>query len=525
MRQAMAGTFLMALLALASGQPIAAAPFSDLVAIDSGRLRGAVQDDVLSFKGIPFAAPPVGDLRWRPPQAAAPWTGVRPAVAYGSDCMQKPFGGDAAPLGTAPAEDCLVLNVWRPARASAGKLPVMVWIYGGGNVNGGSSPAVYDGSAFARRGIVFVSFNYRLGRFGFFAHPALTAQTPAGPLGNYGYMDMIAALQWVKRNIGAFGGDARNVTVVGESAGGAAVHVLMTSPEARGLFAKAIVESGGGRSLLGPMLDLKTAEAAGVSFAHAMGIEGGGPDALAALRALPADKIVNGLDLVALFNPAQRKNFAGPMIDGKIVVETPEQAYLAGHAAKVPMIVGANSADIGYSMAKTVDEALAPYGASLDAAKLAYDPGNSGEARAVGSRAMMDQMMVEPARFVARTVSAGGRPAYEYRFSYVADSMRGEWKTGAPHASEIPYVFDTVNAKYGAKLVPEDEAVARSANGYWANFAKTGNPNGAGLPRWPAYSAAKDMLLDFTAAGEPAAARDPWKARLDLTAALAGKAE
>ncbi len=524
MRQAM-GAALLVLAALASGQPIAAASFSDLVAIDSGRLQGALQDDVLSFKGIPFAAPPVGDLRWRPPQAAATWSGVRPALDYGHDCMQKPFGGDSAPLGTAPAEDCLVLNVWRSAQASAGKLPVMVWIYGGGNVNGGSSPSVYDGSAFARKGIVFVSFNYRVGRFGFFAHPALTAENPAGPLGNYAYMDQIAALRWVKRNIAAFGGDVRNVTVIGESAGGASVHMLMASPMARGLFAKAIVESGGGRSLLGPEPDLKAAEAMGINFAHAMGIEGDGSDALAALRGLPADKIVNGLDLVALFNPAQKKNFAGPMIDGEIVVEPPERAYLAGHVAKVPMIVGANSADFGYSMAKTVDEALAPYGAALDAAKLAYDPGSSGDARAVGSRVMMDQMMVEPARFVARALSSGGQATYEYRFSYVADSMRGEWKTGAPHASEISYVFDTVAAKYGAKLTPEDAAVALSANGYWANFAKTGNPNGAGLPHWPAYSTTKDVLLDFTAAGQPVAGADPWKARLDLTAALAGKAQ
>ena len=174
---------------------------------------------MLSFKGIPFAAPPVGDLRWKPPQPVTPWTGVRPATAYGSDCMQLPFPGDAAPLGTPPAEDCLVVNVWRPADAST-KLPVMVWIYGGGFVNGGSSPAVYDGSQFAKRGVVLVSFNYRVGRFGFFAHPALTKESPNGPLGNYAFLDQIAALKWVQKNIAAFGGDAGNVTIFGESAGG-----------------------------------------------------------------------------------------------------------------------------------------------------------------------------------------------------------------------------------------------------------------------------------------------------------------
>ena len=192
----------------------AGTPFADQVKVEGGTIKGAVADGVLSFKGIPFAAPPQGDLRWRPPQPVVAWTGVRPATAYGHDCMQKPFGGDAAPLGTEPAEDCLVVNVWRPAEKGAAKLPVMVWIYGGGFVNGGSSPAVYDGSQFAKHGIVFVSFNYRLGRFGFFAHPALSAGGPGGPLGNYGFMDTIAAMKWVKNNAAAFGGDPANVTVV-----------------------------------------------------------------------------------------------------------------------------------------------------------------------------------------------------------------------------------------------------------------------------------------------------------------------
>ena len=191
--------------ALGWGVLAASTPFADQVKVEGGSIKGAVADGVLSFKGIPFAAPPQGDLRWRPPQPVVAWTGVRPATEYGHDCMQKPFGGDAAPLGTEPAEDCLVVNVWRPAEKGAAKLPVMVWIYGGGFVNGGSSPAVYDGSQFAKHGIVFVSFNYRLGRFGFFAHPALTAEGKGGPLGNYGFMDAIAAMKWVKNNVAAFG--------------------------------------------------------------------------------------------------------------------------------------------------------------------------------------------------------------------------------------------------------------------------------------------------------------------------------
>lgn len=221
----------------------------ETVTVETGKLKGPAAGGVVSFKGIPYAAPPVGDLRWRPPQPAARWSSVRDAAAYGHDCMQLPFPSDAAPLGTTPAEDCLVLNVWAPKHRT-GKLPVLVWIYGGGFVNGGSSPAVYDGSQFAKRGLVFVSFNYRLGRFGFFAHPALSKEGKDGLLGNYGYMDQIAAMKWIQRNIAAFGGDPHQVTVFGESAGGGSVHMLMTSPLAVGLFQRAIVESGGGRALM-----------------------------------------------------------------------------------------------------------------------------------------------------------------------------------------------------------------------------------------------------------------------------------
>src|SRR4029453_9296584 len=235
-------------LTVAFGAALAAAP----VKTEGGLVSGVVADGVQSWKGIPFAAPPIGDLRWRAPRPAAPWTGVKEARAYANDCMQLPFPSDAAPLGTPPAEDCLYLNVWAPEKPAAPKLPVMVWIHGRGFVNGGGSPAVYDGSEFARRGIVFVSFNYRLGRFGFFAHPGLTKESPDGPLGNYGYLDQIAALQWVQRNIAAFGGDSKEVTLFGESAGGGSVNTLMISPLARGLFQKAICESGGGRAN-GPM--------------------------------------------------------------------------------------------------------------------------------------------------------------------------------------------------------------------------------------------------------------------------------
>ncbi len=487
---------------------------SDEVKIETGRLKGTTRDGVISFKGIPFAAPPVGNLRWRPPEPAKPWTGVRQASEYANDCMQKPFPGDAAPLGTPPAEDCLYANVWRP-QTSASKLPVMVWIYGGGFVNGGSSPAVYDGSQFAKRGVVFVSFNYRLGRFGFFAHPALSKENPSGPLGNYGYMDQIAALKWVQKNISTFGGDRANVTVFGESAGGGSVFMLMTSPMAKGLFQKAIVESGGGRTLLMGPRDLRSSEAVGVAFAKSVGIEGDDAAALASLRKLPAEAVVAGLNMATMGTPT----YGGPMIDGKIILESPAEAYAAGRGAKVPFMIGANSADIGFPRGRTMDAVLEPFGAEREKAKALYDPEGSGKVTDIGVKIAADQMMVEPARFAARLLAATGKPAYEFRFSYVAESMRKQWR-GAPHATEIPFVFDTVAARYGKDLTDADRATAQAANAYWVNFAKTGNPNGRGLPEWPAYSPKTDMLMDFSPAG-PSAKADPWKDRLDLVERLA----
>ena len=508
-----------------------ASPAKTVVAVDSGKLEGVVSGHVLSFKGIPFAAPPVGALRWRPPQPAAHWTGTRKADAYGSDCMQVPFPSDAAPLGTPPREDCLYLNVWRPAEASTKPLPVMVWIYGGGYVNGGSSPAVYDGSAFARQGVIMVSFNYRVGRFGFFAFPALTEEAKAKgeDLGNYTYMDQIAALKWVQRNIAAFGGDPKNVTIFGESAGGDSVLRLLTTPEARGLFAKAVCESGGGRgSLLGGRKVAEkgpngspSAEGVGVAMAKSLGVTGTDAAALAALRAVPAEKIPNGLNM-ATMGQAAATYVGGPIQDGKIVTGTVEQLLKAGKGAPVPVMIGANSADIGFSLAKTKDEVFASFGDHADEARKIFDPDGNKDLKLLAGEVAMDRIMVEPARFVAASVAAHGQPSYNYRFSYVAKSMRKEW-AGAPHASEIPYVFDTVAVKYGDALAPADEATAKAANTYWVNFAKTGDPNGKGVPHWPRFDAKTDAIMEFAMDG-PKGGPDPWKAQLDLIAKTAPSA-
>ncbi|ADO75080.1 Carboxylesterase [Stigmatella aurantiaca DW4/3-1] len=313
----------------------------------------------------------------------------------------------------------------------------MVWIYGGGFVNGGSFPSVYDGSQFARQGVVLVSFNYRLGRLGFFAHPALTAEAAGAPTGNFGYMDQIAALEWLRVNIAAFGGDPGNVTVFGESAGGASVHTLLTSPKSRGLFHKAIIMSGGGRGFL--MGDHRltdtapggqpSAESVGVEFAQSVGIEQTGPDTLAALRALTVEKI-GELSLINMDVPT----YSGPMVDGQIVVEAPESAYAAGRWAKVPVMVGATSADLGFGFAQSKEEAFAAF-PDPAAARAAYDPDGSASVQTVTTLTAMDRAMLKPARYTARSVAAQGQPAYHYRFSYVAKSMRNEWKTGAPLCS------------------------------------------------------------------------------------------
>ncbi|UAJ09100.1 carboxylesterase/lipase family protein [Glacieibacterium megasporae] len=447
---------------------IADAETSDtaLATTNSGDVRGAVADGVASWKGIPFAAPPIGALRWRAPQSVKAWRGVHDATAYAHDCMQLPFPSDAAPLGTRPAEDCLYANVWRPA-AATGKLPVMVWIYGGGFVNGGASPPTYSGANIARQGVLFMSFNYRVGRFGTFALPQLTKADPDhGRLANYGTMDQIAALEWVRRNIAAFGGDPANVTIVGESAGGMSIHALMTSPLAIGLFQKAVVMSGGnGRS--DPAKTLGSAEQIGIDFAKSQNIDPTAGNALDALRALTAEQVTDGLSMMQLFRPQPGPpTFSGPVIDGTVITDN-GAAYAAGRFAKIPMVIGATSADMGGK----------------------------------------DGFMIAGARDAAAILADQGVPVWEYRFSYVAESVG---QPGAQHATDIPFFFDTTAIKYGDKTTPKDVAMGRTISSYLVNFAKTGNPNGAGLLKWPRYARASNDLMDFTADGTAKAERDPW---------------
>jgi para-nitrobenzyl esterase len=494
------------------------------VSIDKGTLRGAVQGDVVSFKGVPYAAAPIDHLRWESPQPVPAWTGARDATHFGHDCAQIPDPMEAAPQGsTTPSEDCLFLNLWAPAKTPHTGLPVVVWIHGGGFVNGGSSASVYDGSAFAKHGVVFVSFNFRLGRFGFFAHPALTQEHPDGLLGNYTYMDQIALLQWIHRNIATFGGDPQNVTVIGESAGGGSVYFLIHCPMAHGLIQKAIVESGGGREgghprfLHDDRAGVPSGETLGLEFAKKHGIDDTSSEALAALRRLPTAAIIDNLDITNRRADASiGATFPGPMIDGKLITPTSQGGHSAGVEEKIPMIVGGNDSDLAYPQGHTIADFLKPFGGNGEKARAVYDPQNSGDLRDVGDKIARDRGQLEPARFVARTRSSSGQTVYEFRFSYVADSMRKTSISGAPHASEVPFVFGTLLQRYGGKATAADEAMSRTISSYWIAFAKTGDPNGAGRPHWPAYKAQQDILANFTDHGvviEP----DPWKLRLDLT--------
>lgn len=487
----------------------------DVTQIDSGWLRGASYGNVLAFKGIPYAAPPVGDLRWRSPVRAAKWSDTRDARQYGAICMQKMPNPDNG-IGQYPAsEDCLTLNVFTqtarpyPDEMIQPKLPVMVWIHGGGFVNGSGSAELYDGSQLAKRGVVVVTINYRLGRFGSFAHPLLTQEANGGQVANYGMLDMIASLEWVKRNIRAFGGDPNNVTIFGESAGGMAVQKLMTTPLARGLFHKAAVQSGAGRENV-LFLDkpnargLPSAESDGDTFVKSLKVDAKTP---ADLRAISADAII------AAGDPS---TFAGggPILDGKIFPAGIVDTFKAGKEAQVPYLVGYNSAefpskpaDVDGSLTRTIGAKSA----DLPALVATYPDQDDMAARIVG-----DIIFGEPARYLAGLHAAHGQPTYLYRFDVLSPSVRAKYK-GTPHAQERQYVFDTLHAS-PYPTDDNDKAQAQFAVSYWTNFAKAGDPNGASLPAWPRYASAKDELLEFTNAG-PVAKVSPHKDRWDAITA------
>jgi para-nitrobenzyl esterase len=487
-----------------------AAQAGPLALLDSGQIEGTAEAGVQVFRGIPFAAPPIGALRWRPPQPVTPWRDIRKTVAYGPDCPQRAMTNVPGPGFVNPiAEDCLTLNVWAPASRDK-KLPVMVWIYGGAFIMGAGSYPTYDGAHFAQDDVVLVTFNYRVGLFGFFAHPALPRAGGGEPLGNYGFMDQIAALQWVRRNIAAFGGDPTNVTIFGESAGGEAVNALLVSPLARGLFAKAISESGGGRKMPGNLCWPKlqggadSAQARGAAWAAANGVPG---DDLTALRALP---------MAVLLKASDGPQFPQPMIDGRIVPEYIDDALADGRHAVVPYMVGANSYEESLLqwLPGVVTEHQRSLGKFRGEAMRLYGQNGKVDADSAARKLWGETVMVAPARALARDMAASGAPTFLYHFGYVPKAMRGKIP-GVPHSGEMNFVFANEARVSTFGETAADRAMADLVHAYWVSFARSGNPNGEGRPVWPAYSKEYDTLLHFKDDG--AAAETGFdKTRLDL---------
>jgi len=505
----------LALLLLATAHSGLAAPGLQ-VRTDSGILEGMVgtAPGVRVFEGIPFAAPPVGQLRWREPGPVAPWEGVRKATQFGPRAMQGAIYSDMIFRDDGPSEDCLYLNVWTPAASAGDRLPVMVWIYGGGLKAGSSSEPRQDGGDLARKGVVVVSMNYRLGVFGFLAHPELSRESGHGS-GNYGLMDQIAALRWVRRNIAAFGGDPGNVTIFGESAGSASVCALMASPLAKGLFQKAIGESGailGVGRRKGRDHSLSDAEKAGITFAASVGAK-----SLAELRAVPAAELLKA----ALADGAID---AGIVVDGYVLPRDANAIYSAGSQSHVPLLAGWNADEqrvwrtFGSKRptAKGFAADLASrFGDAAAEALRLYPAGTEEEAvRSAGDFAD-DESTCGMWKWFELHLATGHAPVYRYQFDRAVPVEPGTVINGAPatgadvgavHASEISYVFGALASKKDVVSGPEDWRLSDVMETYWTNFARTGNPNGGGLPEWPRYDKAggyQVMHLDVRVAASP----------------------
>ena len=456
-----------------------------------GVLEGVVSTDgkVRTFKGIPYAAPPVGPLRWKPPQPVTPWIGVRKAADYGPRAMQGHIWDDMIFNDAGPSEDCLYLNLWMPASNTVAKLPVMVWIHGGGFIAGSSSEPRQDGGNLSKKGVMVVSFNYRMGVFGFFAHPELAKESAHHAAGNYGLLDQVAALEWIKKNIATFGGDPDNVTIFGESAGSSSVSALMASPLARGLFHRAIGESG---SLIGnekPPKSRVDAEKSGVEFAKSAF----STTSLETLRALPAKYLLRA----ALKRP--REDFR-PVIDGYFLPEDPRSIYAAGEESHVPLIAGWNRDEGNFKSYFTNDaptlknyikRAQSRFGTNTETFLNAYPATTDAEAKRAAQDFAGDRFTGYATwKWIELQLETGGSPVFRYEFDQTlplpANAKPGTEPT-APHSGEIEYVFRVLSSKH-LPWRREDRELSELMASYWSNFAKTGDPNGPGLPPWPAYN-------------------------------------
>ena len=471
------------LLLILAGSAIASAAITEPVKIDTGLVSGTstASPDVRVFKGIPFAAPPVGDLRWRPPQPAAHWDGVRKADQFGPVCMQQSRPGSTA----APSEDCLYVNVWTAAKSAGERRPVIVWTYGGGFTSGSGSEPRYDGANLARKGVVFVTYNYRLGAFGFLAHPELDKESDHHTSGNYAMMDMAAVLHWVQANITAFGGDPKRVTIDGESAGAMMVSSMVGSPQGKGLFRRAISQSGAWMGIgMGKMTTHEQAEAAGEKLAQALGAS-----SLAEMRAKPAaDVLKNGRG-------------GGISIDGWYVPEDLSLTFAKGKENDVNVLVGSNRDEGTFfsrpgatvSAEQFETRAKQRFGELADSYAKVYPVSNDTEAQAAQLATMRDEMGWHMRTWALLQEKKGKDKSYLYFFTHVPPSPPGRASRGATHTTELSYMFD--NLLPGAPWTDEDRKLADMMSSYWANFAATGNPNGKGLPEWPMYREKADQAM------------------------------
>lgn len=460
----------------------------DRVRVDGGVISGTTEaaGDLHIFKGIPFAAPPVGDLRWKAPQPVAPWQGVRACTRFGPSPMQEkpaPFSMwsqefliPASPI----SEDCLYLNVWSAARRPSEHRPVIVWVYGGGFVSGGSGVPIYDGAATAEKGVIFVSINYRVGIFGFFAHPDLSLESGYHASGNYGLLDQIAALKWVQRNIAAFGGDPANVTIAGQSAGSMSVNCLMASPLAKGLFNKVIGESGA--IFTGESASLLTAENAGRNLMNKLNLT-----SIKDLRAMPAEELLK-----------RGQGYWRPIIDGYVLPDAVATIFRDHKENPAGLLTGWTADEIAPPVKSAVDfrKEIATEYANFDSATFAhYYPAETDSEAAVSERRLARDVMFGVQNFTwANVESARGARVYVYRFTRKVPATGEYTKYGAFHTGEVPYAYDNlrfVNRPWGQV----DNHLAEVMSDYWVNFVKTGNPNGDGLPKWEAYDPEKKMVM------------------------------
>ena len=517
--------FLMTFLATAVPTPGIFA--QDHVTVANGTLEGTREvSGVRSFKGIPFAQPPMSELRWKPPQPPKNWEGVRKADKFGPRAMQRPIFGDMGFRSDGMSEDCLYLNVWTPAKSSKAKLPVLVYFYGGGFVAGDGSEGRYDGESMAKKGIVALTVNYRLGVFGFFAHPELTKESPHHASGNYGLLDQHAALQWVRQNIAAFGGDPRRVTIAGESAGSISVSAQMASPLSKSLIAGAIGESG---SIIGALSAMPLAEAEQLGVKFAAGLGQGDAPSLAALRAMSAEQL-----LEATTKPGVP--WFRPTVDGYFFPKDPPAVFAAGDQAHVPLLAGSNSEESSSAgvlgrekpTVENYRKALQRlYPGKADEVFKLYPAANEQEVLDAAQDLAGDRFIAYSTwKWIDLATKTAGRATYYYLYARPRPPMRTEMgnavpglaggivrnspatakqqpqSRGAVHSAEIEYAMGNLDYNKVYAWTPDDYQVSKVMQEYFANFIKTGNPNGLGLPKWPKFDRGQRLIIDVKTRAE-----------------------